>query len=343
MTIKPLLPIGIGTLPYKDPVTASEIILNYFPESPYWPQLPLKDWKEGILIQYTEGMPGLVLNKEKTFFHTPFHPSLEWESFYEASSQEDLENYSIGKEYGSGFYSLLELLKGKNPLLIKGQVTGPITLGLGLSDEKKIPIFYDPNLKEMILTIISLKARWQEKEFKKVVPEAETLIFFDEPILSGYGSISMNLGKEEIIECLKRVSSSLQGLSGIHICGATDWSIIIETGIDVIHFDAYQFFSNMLTYAPELKTFLSQNGKLGWGIVPSEEEFLKKESLPSLVENLKEKINLLVQEGIPEEKIMENSFISQSCGLASLSEELAEKALRLTADLSLSLKRHFKF
>ncbi len=343
MTLKPLLPIGIGSLPFKDPMRASQVILNYFPESPYWPQLPIKDWKEGMLIQYTEGMPGLVPDKERTYFYTPFHPPLEWERFYETSSQEDLESYAIGKEYASGLHTLLKLLKGKRPLIIKGQITGPITLGLGLSDEKKIPILYDPNLKEMILKTIAFKARWQEKEFKRVVPEAETLIFFDEPILSGYGSISMNLGKEEIIECLKGVSSSLQGLSGIHICGATDWSIIFETGIDVIHFDAYQFFSNMMSYAPELNAFLNQDGRLGWGIVPSEEEFLRKESLSSLLENLREKITLLVQEGISEEKILKNSFISQSCGLASLSEELAEKALKLTADLSLTLKRDFKF
>lgn len=343
MTIQPLLPIGIGSLPFKDPIQASQAILNYFPESPYWPQLPLKDWKEGMLIQYSEGMPGFVPDPERAFFRTPFHPSLEWERFYEISSQENLESYAIGKEYASGLHTFLDFLKGKRPLMIKGQITGPITLGLGLSDEKKIPIFYDPNLREMILKIISFKARWQEKEFKKVVPEADTLIFFDEPILSGYGSISMNLGKEEIIECLKQVSSLLQGLSGIHICGATDWSIILETGMDVIHFDAYQFFSNMITYAPELIAFLNQDGRLGWGIVPSEEEFLRKESLSSLAENLREKINLLAQEGIPEEKIIQNSFISQSCGLASLSEEWAEKALKLTADLSLTLKRHFNF
>jgi len=342
MNFKPfLLTIGIGTLPYRDPYRASKIILDYFPESPYWPQLPSKGWREGMLVQFTEGMPGVATDGERIYFYSPFSPASEWEKFHEAFSQGNLDDFMIGKEYASGFHTLLELLKGKKPLLIKGQVTGPITLGLGVLDEKKIPILYDPNLKEMLLNIIASKARWQEREFKKVVPEAETLIFFDEPLLSSYGSISMNLGKEEIIESLQSSISLLQGLSGIHICGATDWSIIMETGIRVIHFDAYRFFSNMLAYASELKKFLLNGGILGWGIVPSEEESLKEETTSSLVKSLEEKIGLLVNEGIPKEVIIENFLISQSCGLASVSEELAEKALRLTTEVSAELKKRY--
>jgi len=342
MNFKPfLLTTGIGSLPHRDPYRASKMILHYFPESPYWPQLPSRGWREGMLAQFTEGTPGVATDGERVYFRSPFNPASEWEKFHEASSKGHLDDFIIGKEYASGLHTLLELLKGKKPLLVKGQITGPITLGLGVLDEKKIPILYDPNLKEMLLKVIASKARWQEREFKKVVQEAETLIFVDEPLLSSYGSISMNLGREEIIECLKTSISLLQGLSGIHICGATDWSIIMETGIRVIHFDSHRFFPNMLAYASELKKFFLNGGILGWGIVPSEEEFLKEETASSLVESLEENIGLLVNEGIPEEVIIKNSLISQSCGLASVSEELAEKALRLTTEVSVELKKRF--
>lgn len=340
MNFKPFfLPIGIGSLSHRDPYQASGTILNYFPESPYWPQLPFREWKEGMLTQFTEGMPGLVIDGERTYFHTPFHPSSEWERFYEVFFAENLDHFKIGKEYASGLHAFLELLKGKSPLLIKGQVTGPITLGLSLLDEKKIPILYDPNLKEMLLKSIALKARWQEREFRRVVPEAETLIFFDEPLLSSYGSISMNLGKGDIIESMNRCISSLQGLSGTHICGATDWSIIMETGINIIHFDAYRFFTNMLAYASELKEFLLKGGLLAWGIIPSEEESITKETISSLVESLEEKIELLVNEGIPRDVLVQNSLLSQSCGLSYLSEDLAEKALKLTGELTLTMRK----
>lgn len=340
MTIKPFLPIGIGSLPYKDPFKASEVILNYFPNSPYWPQLSTRDFREGMLAQFTEGMPGVAMDGERLYFHSPFNPTSEWEKLYEASSEGRLDHFIIGKEYASGFYALLELLKTKKPLLVKGQITGPITFGLGVSDEKKIPILYDSNLKEMLLKIIASKARWQERMLNEVAPEAETLIFFDEPLLSGYGSISMNLGKEEIIECLNKAISALHGLSGIHICGATDWSMIMQTGIKVIHFDAYRYFSNMLAYAPELKQFLLNGRRLAWGIVPSEEEFLKQETTSNLVKSLEEKIGLLIKEGIPEEILTKNSLVSQSCGLSSLSEDLAEKALKLTKEVSSEMMKN---
>jgi methionine synthase II (cobalamin-independent) len=340
MTLKPFLPIGIGSLPHKDPFKASEIILNYFPDSPYWPQLPSRDFREGMLAQFTQGMPGIAMDGERVYFHSPFNPASEWEKFYEASSEGRLEDLTIGREYAPGFYAFLELLRARKPLLVKGQITGPITFGLGVSNEKKIPILYDPNLKEMFLKITASKARWQERLLSEVAPEAQTVIFFDEPLLSGYGSISMNLGKEEIIECLNRAISSLQGLSGIHICGATDWSVIMETGIKVIHFDAYRFFPNMLAYASELKRFLLNGGILAWGIVPAEEEFLDKETTSSLMNSLEEKIGLLLKEGIPEKVLTKNSLISQSCGLSTLSEVLAEKALKLTEEVALKMMKN---
>lgn len=339
MTGKSFLPIGIGSLPYRDPDQASELILKYFPASPFWPQLPKRIFKEGMLVQFAAGMPGVVIEDDKIYFRLPFEPMAEWENYYAATTEEESEYYALEREYASGFYSLLEHLQRRKTLLIKGQVTGPVTFGLGVSDEKKIPIFYEPNLKEMFLRIIAGKARWQEREFKRVVPEAETLIFFDEPLLSGYGSISMNLSKEEIISTLREVISPLQGLSGIHICGATDWSMVMETGIKVIHFDAYQFFPNLLAYAPELKGFLLQGGFLAWGIVPVEEEFIKKETTLSLKSSLEEKMELLIKEGIPEEVLKEKSLLSQSCGLASLSPEMAEKALRLSRELAEDMRQ----
>ncbi len=339
MTIKPFLPIGIGSLPYKDPLKASQIVFNYFSDSPYWPQLSSRDFREGMLAQFTEGMPGIVVDGEKVYFHSPFEPASEWEKFYELSSEGNIDHFTTGKEYAPGFYALLELLKTRKPLLVKGQITGPITFGLGVSDEKKIPILYDPNLKEMFLKITASKARWQEKMLKQAAPGAETLIFFDEPLLTGYGSISMNLGKEEIIECLNRSISELEGPSGIHVCGATDWSVIMETGLKVIHFDAYRFFSNMLAYAFELKGFLLNGGILAWGIVPAEEEFLEQETTANLIKSLEEKIGLLIKEGIPENILMKNSLVSQSCGLSTVSEPLADKALKLTQEISSAMRK----
>ena len=344
MTFKPFfLPTGIGSLPHKDPHWVSNLILECFPESPFWPQLPSRGFREGMLIQFNEGMPGMVVEGEKIYFRKPFEPPSDWERFYQAdfNESEDLSYFGIGEDFAAGFHAMLGLLKHRKPSLVKGQITGPITLSLSLLDEEKKPIFYDPNLKEMVLKTLAKKARWQEQEFKKAVPEAETLIFFDEPFLSAYGSLGMNIGKGDVIECIDSCISSLQGLTGIHVCGNTDWSVIMETKVNVIHFDAYRFFPNVLLHVKELKTFLQRGGMLAWGIVPSEEEFIEKEEISSLVRAFEEMLRLLANEGIPEDVIVENSFLSPSCGLGSLSEDLAEKALRLTQEMAMIMRKKY--
>ena len=345
MTFKPFfLPTGIGSLPHKDPHWVSNLILECFPESPFWPQLPSRGFREGMLIQFNEGMPGMVVEGEKIYFRKPFEPLSDWERFYQAdfNESEDLSYFGIGEDFAAGFHAMLGLLKHRKPSLVKGQITGPITLSLSLLDEEKKPIFYDPNLKEMVLKTLAKKARWQEQEFKKAVPEAETLIFFDEPFLSAYGSLGMNIGKGDVIECIDSCISSLQGMTGIHVCGNTDWSIIMETSANVIHFDAHSFFPNMLLYTKELKAFLLKGGMLAWGIVPSEEEYLKKEGVSSLVSALEERLGLLVKEGIPKDILIENSILTQSCGLGALSEDLAEKALRLTQQIVLTMRKRYE-
>jgi len=45
------LATGLGSLPHQDPEEAVNFVLSYFPEAPYWPQLPTRGEAEGILIQ----------------------------------------------------------------------------------------------------------------------------------------------------------------------------------------------------------------------------------------------------------------------------------------------------
>ncbi len=70
-----------------------ELILKYIPEIPAWPQLP-KLPHEGMMIQFTEGMPGFAERDGRTYFDTSA-PAFEEEllEFYEnyiaASEAED--------------------------------------------------------------------------------------------------------------------------------------------------------------------------------------------------------------------------------------------------------------
>ena len=63
---------AIGSFPHSEPEAACELILNNIPEIPIWPQLPNADFREQMEIQYSEGMPSLVVDavKERIHFET---------------------------------------------------------------------------------------------------------------------------------------------------------------------------------------------------------------------------------------------------------------------------------
>jgi hypothetical protein len=330
---------GIGTLPFTDTREACKLIFRYMPDAPHWPQLPRLSPREGMIEQFLEGAPGVVEQGGKIHLR-PMEPYEEWERFYHGSEEGDLDAFAISRERARGLYAFLEEIgRRKPPPFIKGQVTGPITLGLTLKDEQGAAAFFHPDLRDMLVKLVAMKARWQEATFKRLVPNAETIIIFDEPILSSYGSAFMNVSKEDVISVLRGSSALVQGLKGIHICGNTDWPMIMEIGLDIIHFDAYKDLSSLLLYAEPLRRYLAEGGAISWGIVPTDEEALKAAGTTDLAARLLQGFEQLVQEGLAEEIISRGSLIAPSCGPGSLSEAGARTVYELTAGVAAILRR----
>ena len=60
-----IISTAVGSLPHQDIQLALELVRGTFAEAPFWPQLPKRDFREGMYIQYSEGLPGAVLDLEK--------------------------------------------------------------------------------------------------------------------------------------------------------------------------------------------------------------------------------------------------------------------------------------
>jgi hypothetical protein len=99
------------------------------------------------------------------------------------------------------------------------------------------------------------------------------IIFIDEPALAGFGSSELiSISKEEILACLREVVDAIHtdgGLAGIHVCANTDWSLVLESGADIVNFDAYAYFDRFILYGDPIREFLAAGGMLAWGIVPT--------------------------------------------------------------------------
>ena len=89
------LATAIGSLPHKDPQQAVQVVLRSIPDAPIWPQLPAYGLNEQMEIQYSEGIPRVVLDREKgrMYFDTTGDTSADLAEFYEKFCADDLEAF----------------------------------------------------------------------------------------------------------------------------------------------------------------------------------------------------------------------------------------------------------
>ncbi|MCL6584040.1 MAG: methionine synthase [bacterium] len=331
---------GIGSLPHTEAKEACELVLRTLPQIPFWPQLPKRTFRENMYWQYSEGLPGLSFEDERMFIRTPEDFSTI-ERFYERFLSEDLDFFTISHPYAAGFYKLQEYQDQlRSAWALKGQITGPISFTLQVTDENRRPLLYHDELKSIAIKNLLRKANWQEKILQKFNPR--TIIFLDEPYLTAFGSAFTSLSLEQAIESLEEVLQGIRSLTGIHCCGNTDWSLILGTSIDILSFDAYEYAPNLLLYGSQLKKYLDRGGNIAWGIVPTNEDALKAASANDLLEKLEKIWQDLVNKGIDQEQIIRTALITPACGLGTVHKEMAEKALTLTGDISRMLREKYR-
>jgi methionine synthase II (cobalamin-independent) len=311
----PFITTGIGSFPHKDEKKVFRLILENFPDIPFWPQMPKRSFLESMVVQYSEGFPSLRWNEkeQRVWVDTSYGFDKEIEKFYQRLERGELEAFRITEDFAKGLQILKDLSSEdhrKKIKYIKGQITGPITFGLALADQEQKPIFYDPTLREILVNHLSLKARWMEKKFKDLFPRTPTILFFDEPSLSSFGSAFSSLNRDEVIHSLNECFDAVKGLKGIHCCGNTDWSVLLSTNLDILSFDAYGYLETLSLYPKELKAFLERGGILAWGIVPTSEAIIKEDA-KSLAGRIKEGVKALSKMGI-DRTLLERALLTPS-------------------------------
>ena len=333
---------GVGSLPHTDVVAGCECVLACCPQGPYWPTLPKADYRENMYVQFSERLPRVRLDEERrrVVFDCDGDLTEDLTAFYERVLAEDVDYFACGEEYARGLYYILDALEncGEEREFIKGQITGPFSFGLTATDTNNRPILFNDEMADAIVQGVAMKARWQTRKLGELgVP---VVVFIDEPYFASLGSAYLPIGREQAIPMLQAMVSAIQsegGICGIHCCGNTDWSAIIETGAEIINFDAYSYFEGLSLYTEQLRTFLGDGGTLAWGIVPTNDSLLRESPL-SLMKLLDNQIECLAKRGLPEELLRGSAIITPSCGLGPMDVESAELAMRMTAELAEIMK-----
>jgi methionine synthase II (cobalamin-independent) len=339
--------IAIGSVPHKDIDKALDLIAKYLPEAPIWPQLPKLSLNESMTVQYTEGMPCIKIDREnnKAYFDTGDENYIDEVSERFGLALEDkYEEFKISSEFAKGFYALKErFIKDlpKTVKILKGHVTGPISFGLSMHDETGKSILYNDNMRDVVIKILALKAKWQVNEFLKINKDITPMIFFDEPYLTQIGTPFVSIQRDEAVEMLNTCLDEVEGIKGIHICGNTDWALVTDTHTDIINFDAYAYPETLSLYPEEIGAFLKRGGMIAWGVTPSTEA-IAKEDKNSILAKFENAVELLCNTGVDKDFLLRRSFISPSCGTGSLPEELAENVFKLNYEVSNIIReKHF--
>jgi len=331
------LPTAIGSMPQTDPEAACSQVIKYLREIPCWPQLPKRAFKENMYAQFSQGFPGITVTADRVYLNRAKDLDRSLERLYSAYLENDVDKYPVSADYAAGLHAFLGL-KNLSPMAVKGQVTGPVTWGLTVTDSEGRAVIYDDILGDAVAKFLRLKAAWQEKELKKI--SANTIIFVDEPYMASFGSVSVPLSAEGVQNLLEEVFRGIEGLKGVHCCGNTDWSVLLGTSLDIVSFDAYNYAQSLSLYPKEVKSFLDRGGAIAWGIVPNEGAWLGKETASSLKERLEEAMAPFTRNGVSFKQLLRQSLLTPSCTLASLNTpDASAQALELLAQLSQLMRK----
>ena len=258
------------------------------------------------------------------------------EEAYLHALNKDYEYFAVGEEYAAGFYEMLSRRGLLNRAeYFKGQVIGPISFGLTVTDQNNEAIVYNPDLSEILVKVLAMKVKWQIKKIKNRNPALKIIMFIDEPYLVSIGTSFVAIKKERIINDINELIDIIheeEAWAGIHCCGNTDWEMVLETKLDILNFDAYNYLDNLLLYSSALNKFLGRQGILAWGLVPNDKESLSQATVSTLVK--------IIETADREKDILKNNvLVTPSCGCGTLDEPSAEKVHQLAGQIADTLAK----
>lgn len=330
-----------GSFPHADTRAVSAALARRV-AIPAWPQMVRRNFRENMYVQYSAPLPGIVLDAahERVFFDTNQDLTPALEGFYERYLADDLDAFGLSPEYAAGFFALQAALAGGEAgEWVKGQVTGPVSFGLTVTDQDRRASLYDETLADAIVKNAAMNARWQVRRLRAVRPKV--IIFVDEPYMAQFGSAYISLGREQVTGMLGEVFDGIHaegGLAGVHCCGNTDWSVLLDTPVDILNLDAYGYLESLALYPAELRAFLDRGGVVAWGIVPNTVQIweVTPEGLAGRLRQGLEKISERARGRgieISVDELAGRSLISPQCGLGPATPEIADRSLDVLVEV----------
>ncbi len=332
---------GIGSVPLADPDAAASFVIDSGVSIPFWPQLPRRCFREQIIPQYAHTMPCVTIDDNEEIVTFDASNKMEQlQGFYEAYLSEDLQPFALDDASAAGFTAMIRQAAGRTWPIVKGHTVGPISFTIGIHNADTQPIYSDPELRDAAVKMLTRNALWQMEQLAPLATD-RVLMFLDEPALAAYGSSTyLYISAQDVADMLGEVFDAIRaagGIAGVHVCGNSDWGVIIRSKPDVVNFDAYQFGTAISLYADDVAALFDRGGSIAWGIVPTSVDVIN-ETVESLTHRFDECLASLEAKGLDGDLLHRRAILTPACGTGTLSENQARKVFQLLEGLRESME-----
>lgn len=299
--LHPGMPSSVGSLPHADAEQAACMALDAQPELPAAPQLPRRHPSEGMLAQVAAGMTGVRVAGDG------WSLAVDRRRLGPGPSDAPLDT-----EAWAGTLAFLRraaAIKHVGP--VKVQIAGPVTLGLALAKAGA------PAGKAFAVAgaVVRGRVRAVRREVASALPGRPVVFVIDEPGLAVASDPSFPLGREETIDLLSgSLATAGAGgrdtVAGIHCCGPTDWSMVLQAGPDLLSLPVDAVAGEV----SGLSMFLDRGGWVAWGAVPTDRPLGDRDD--AHWRKLNGLWGELARTGCDPMRLRLQSVITPACGLA---------------------------
>lgn len=348
---------AMGIMPHTDVDRALALASSL--DIPYWPQLPHVSYYEDMYAQTSEGFPGVRVDaqgQKVTFDSGRFDEEIAGYS----EKMGDPAYFLLSEAYSSVYHRFLALdLRAK--AAVRGQVTGPVSFGFRVVDEAQKPVIYNESVKTLLFDFVQKKLNAQRRQLLKLNPNA--FVWADEPGLGWVFSGMSGYNDIQAASDYRAFFAGIEGIKALHLCANVNLPFLLELGIEMISFDAYQIESMPKAYAGSVAQFLRSGGVMAWGVVPTDSTNLERETVASLFDLLTGYWQVIAREsGIETRQIAAQSLLAPArcclknigqagsvedaphaagCLVSPVEERLVETAFGVLKELSGALRQSF--
>lgn len=327
-------PLLRGGLPHQSLAQAAQLICRYQPQTPAWPLPPPRTLADTPFALATQSLPGIQIDIERD--HLMVDQAILEQEATKVSLAYLRGDTQPAALTGSAYTALEEILRRLNaedrqPLLLKYETIGPVSLSLALTDDHERPLAYDPGWREIILQFCSLRVIWQHEQVQGYADHRLAMI--EEPFLDALSTPLCPLTWEDGLDMLNRFLADLPSWRGIFLNGHVHWSEILHLPVDVIGLHITEQLDSLLNATSALTEFLTDGGCLAWSIIPTEHRQIDTATATDLRDQVLKGMQQVAETtGVALHIVQQQSFLSFTGSLSYMSPAYAEQALQLCSE-----------